>query len=303
MEGGVKGATVPEKKRPLIRMRGVHHTYQGSNGRRIYALRGIDLSIDEGEYVALIGGNGCGKSTLLKHLNGLLVPTKGDVWVSHWNTRSFDHLSRIRSTVGIVFQAPDTQIIGTTVEEDVAFGPENLGISEEEIHERVDWALDVTGMTGLRKHPSHLLSAGQKQLLSIASTLSMKPRCLLLDEASSMLDFSSKQRFLRIVQQLHHRGMTIVTATHNMEEATIAQRIIVLSEGKNVLDGIPCSIFAQADLLRSLKLDLPAPARLARRLANLLEGFPPSLLTVDEVVDSILRFFKLSDNRKESILR
>jgi len=182
-----------------------------------YALQGIDLVINKGEYVAVVGANGSGKTTLLRHLNALLIPTMGDVLISEWNTRDSLHIRDIRSTVGMVFQAPDTQI-----------GPENLGVPENELQDRIDWALEAVGLEDLRKRPSNLLSAGQKQLLAIASTLSMKPRCLVLDEATSMLDPASRLRFINIVGRLHQQGITIVTATHNMDEAAIAQRIIVL---------------------------------------------------------------------------
>ena len=255
-----------------------------------YALQGIDLVINKGEYVAVVGANGSGKTTLLRHLNALLIPTMGDVLISEWNTRDSLHIRDIRSTVGMVFQAPDTQIIATVVEEDVAFGPENLGIPENELQDRIDWALEAVGLEDLRKRPSNLLSAGQKQLLAIASTLSMKPRCLVLDEATSMLDPASRLRFINIVGRLHQQGITIVTATHNMDEAAIAQRIIVLSEGRISTQGGARAVFAQDKLLKDLKLDLPSTVMLANKIRKYLDDFPCDALTVPELVNTVVLY-------------
>lgn len=273
--------------RPLIRISGLHYTYQEDDQRPIHALNGIDLVIHEGEYVAIIGANGSGKSTLLKHFNALLLPTQGDVVVLKWNTRDPEVLRNIRSTVGMVFQSPDTQIIATVVEEDVSFGPENLGIPEEELGERVEQALELVGLKHLRKRPSHMLSAGQKQLLAIASALSMKPRCLAFDESTAMLDPGARRRFIDTMSRLHQQGMAIVTATHNMDEAALAQRVVVLSEGIVAVQGLPSEVFTQKKLLMDLKLEVPTSMRLAETIRAYLPGFPQDVLTVPELVSTV----------------
>jgi energy-coupling factor transporter ATPase len=266
---------------------GLHHTYGSGTDHAVPALCGIDLTIQAGEYVALIGANGSGKSTLLRHLNALLLPTQGNVWIGAWNTRQSAHLRDIRSSVGMVFQVPDSQIVATVVEEDVAFGPENLGIPSDELRERVEWALSVVGMSDLRHRPSHLLSAGQKQRLAIASALAMRPRCLLFDEATSMLDPWGRSQLLDTMAQLCDTGITIVAATHHMSEASLAQRVVALSEGQIALDGTPGAVFGQGDLLRQLQLDVPQPMLLAREVAACVAGFPSDLLTVMDVVDAV----------------
>jgi energy-coupling factor transporter ATPase len=273
---------------PLIRIEGLYYEYQAGTRQPIAALRGIDLTIGAGEYVAIIGANGSGKSTLLRHLNALLLPTQGNVWVGEWNTRHVANLRDIRSTVAMVFQNPDSQIVASTVEEDVAFGPENLGIPRLELRERVEWALSAVGLTDRREHASHLLSAGQKQRLAIAGALAMKPRCLLFDEATAMLDPAGRRRVLETMQALRQEGLTIVTVTHHMGEAAQAQRIVVLSAGQVALQGEPRAVFAQREALRALQLDVPYPARLAQAIAGRVAGFPNDMLTVAEIVEAIV---------------
>jgi energy-coupling factor transporter ATPase len=250
-------------------------------------LRGVDLTIREGEHVAIIGANGSGKSTLLRHFNALLRPTAGDVWVAGWSTRDLDSLRHIRSTVGMVFQAPDTQIVASVVEEDVAFGPENLGLPRDELRQRVDWALAAVGLADMRDRASHLLSSGQKQRLAVASALAMRPRCLLFDEATSLLDPAGRAQVLATVARLHRQGMTLVMVTHDMGEAALAQRVIVLAEGRIALQGKPEEVFSEHQLLQDLCLAAPTPARLARALANRVKGFPIRVLTVDQLVEAI----------------
>jgi energy-coupling factor transporter ATPase len=271
----------------MIRIEGLHYAYQAGTRKPVPALRGIDLTINAAEYVAVIGANGSGKSTLLRHLNALLLPTTGNVWVANRNTRDAAYLRDIRSTVGMVFQAPDSQIVASIVEEDVAFGPENLGVAEDELRQRVDWALSTVGLSELRQRASHLLSAGQKQRLAIAGALAMQPRCLLFDEATSMLDPVGRIQILNTLRGLHADGMTIVTATHDMAEAAQAQRVIVLSEGRVALDGDPRLVFARREILESLRLEAPLATRLARTIAERVEGFPADVLTVSELVDSV----------------
>jgi energy-coupling factor transporter ATPase len=273
--------------RPFICIEGLHHTYQVGTRRPVPALRGIDLAIDAGEYVAVIGANGSGKSTLLRHLNALLLPTSGRVWVAGHDTSDTTHLRLIRSAVGMVFQTPDSQIVASVVEEDVAFGPENLGIPTDELHQRAEWALSTVGLWELRQRASHLLSAGQKQRIAIASALAMRPRCILFDEATSMLDPVGRMQLLKTIEQLHDDGMTIVTATHNMAEAARAQRVVALSEGLIALQGHPRSVFAQEDELRALKLDIPQATQLARAIGERVTHFPSDVLTVPELVDVV----------------
>jgi energy-coupling factor transporter ATPase len=281
-------STLSAAGEPLIRIEGLHYSYQAGTRQPIAALRGVDLAIGAGEYVAVIGANGSGKSTLLRHLNALLLPTQGNVWVHEWNTRHAPDLRHIRSTVAMVFQNPDSQIVASTVEEDVAFGPENLGVPEPELRQRVEWALAVVDLTDLRQHASHLLSAGQKQRLAIAAALAMRPQCLLFDEATAMLDPAGRLRVLDTMRALHHDGMTVVTATHHMGEAAQAQRIVVLSAGQVVLQGEPRFIFSQEEALQALQLDVPYPTRLARAIAARVAGFPNDTLTVAEVVNAIV---------------
>jgi len=272
---------------PLIRVEGLHYTYQAGTPKPIPALRGIDLTIQAGEYVAVIGANGSGKSTLLRHFNALLLPTAGNVWVTKWNTRDTVHLRDIRSTVAMVFQVPDDQIVASVVEEDVAFGPENLGVPEDELHQRVDWALAAVGLTELRYRASRLLSSGQKQRLAIAAALAMQPRCLVLDEATAMLDPAGQIQVREILHQLHQEGMTIISATHNMAEAVQAQRVVVLSEGRIAIQGDPRFVFAQEETLHALQLDVPYPTRMARMLATVIRDFPTDVLTVTELAEAI----------------
>lgn len=255
-----------------------------------YALRGINLEIKEGENIAVIGANGSGKSTLLRHFNALLTPTSGNVWVSGWNTKDQSHLRDIRSRVGMVFQNPDSQIVATVVEEEVAFGPENLGIPHEELEARVEWALEEAGIATLKQRPSHQLSGGEKQLLAIASVLAMKPRCILLDEATSMLDPASRRRFLKTVERLHSEGITIVAATHNMEEAASASRVIILSGGCMVLDGDPVTVFSREWELKVLGAGIPPAVQLAKIIAGEIEEFPQTTLSIFELLREIESF-------------
>nr|MBC7244828.1 energy-coupling factor transporter ATPase [Chloroflexota bacterium] len=286
----------------MIRIEGLHYTYQAGTRKPIPALRGIDLTIEAGEYVAIIGANGSGKSTLLRHLNALLLPTEGNVWITNWNTRAREHLRHIRSTVGMVFQVPDDQIVASTVEEDVAFGPENLGVPKDELQQHVNWALATVGLSELRHRASRLLSAGQKQRLAIAASLAMRPRCLVLDEATAMLDPAGCAQVQETIRQLHRDGMTIVNATHNMTEAAQAQRVVVLSEGRVVMQGPPRFVFAQEEALHALQLDLPYPTRLARMIAAYVPGFPASVLTVNELVELLTVHLELALSTQSKLI-
>ena len=264
---------------PIMRVENLHHIFDGT--RPVEALRGIDLAIREGEYVALVGANGSGKSTLARHLNALLLPSRGDVWIEGINTRDATRLREIRHTVQMVFQQPDTQLVATIVEEDVAFGPENFGVVEDELPSRVRAALETVGLWAHRQRPPHLLSAGQKQRVAIAGTLAVNPRVLVLDEATAMLDPAGRAAVLDIVRHLHAGGTTIVAITHAMDEAAQADRIIVLAEGRVAMDGTPHQVFARAKELRSLGLDVPPVAELALRLGL------PTCLSADELISAL----------------
>jgi len=273
---------VPE---PLIRTHNLEHVYPAGGG--VPALRGVNLTVRRGEYVAIIGANGSGKSTLARHLNALLLPTEGDVWVNGWNTRDAARVRDIRQTVGMVFQDPDNQIVATVVEEDVAFGPENLGVPDDELPARVRWALETVGLSAQAKRPPHLLSAGQKQRLAIASALAMKPQCLVLDEATAMLDPVGKAELLLTVRGLHRSGTTVLAVTHTMSEAVEADRVVVLSEGGVVADGTPADVFRDEETLQSIGVDVPIISHLARMVAQRIPDFPSDVLTVQAFADAV----------------
>lgn len=269
---------------PLIRVEGLHFTYLSGTGRPVPALRGIDLEIAAGEHVALIGPNGSGKSTLARLLNALLLPTSGRVFVKGMDTADPAFRQAIRQTVGMVFQNPENQFVATVVEEEVAFGPENLGVPEEELRARVEWALRVTGLSELRhRSPAHL-SGGQKQRLALAGVLAMRPEVLILDEATSMLDPAGRRAVREIVAELHAAGMAVVSITQAMEEAAEAQRVIVLHEGRVALEGPPSRVFADPERLYALGLDLPPMVHLARMLRAHIPSFPSVVLTPQEMV-------------------
>ncbi|NLE77885.1 MAG: energy-coupling factor transporter ATPase, partial [Chloroflexi bacterium] len=243
-----------------------------------------------GDYLVIVGHNGSGKSTLAKHLNALLLPTQGDVWINGMNTKDEESVLAIRSHVGMVFQIPDNQIVATVVEQDVAFGPENLGVPPDEIARRVDWALDVVEMSEYRLRAPHLLSAGQKQRVAIAGIMAMKPDVLVLDESTAMLDPVGRQSVLQTVRRLNREeGVTVITITHFMHEATEGNRVVVMEGGRIVTEGTPREVFRQVEDLRELMLDVPQPTEAAYELNKLLPDFPPDLVTVEEVVEEICR--------------
>jgi energy-coupling factor transporter ATPase len=273
----------------MITIENLHYAYGADQPNPIVALRGIDLHIGEGEYVVIIGRNGSGKSTLAKHLNALLLPTQGDVWIKGVNTKDPQHLREIRHTVGMVFQVPDNQLVATVVEEDVAFGPENMGLPREELRERVDEALRLVNMLPHRARPPHLLSAGQKQRVTIAGIMAMRPRCLVLDEATAMLDPQGRREVLNTAAQLQRQGITIIAITHFMSEAVGGDRVIVMDEGRIAMDGPPQKIFCQGERLLELGLDVPPVTRLAYQLHRRHPSFPSPCLTVEQVVEELCR--------------
>lgn len=243
------------------------HTFETETGESFSALKDISLKIHKGEFVAIIGTNGSGKSTLARHLNALMLPTKGTVSVEGMLTSDMEYLWDIRQRVGMVFQNPDNQLVAAVVEEDVAFGPENLGVPTEEIIIRVDYALERVGMTDYRKQAPSMLSGGQKQRVAIAGVLAMKPDCIVLDEPTAMLDPKGRQEVMETIHELNEKeGITIVLITHFMEEAVTADHIIVIDKGTLQMEGSPKEVFSQVEKLTEIGLDVPIPADLAYRL-------------------------------------
>jgi len=276
---------------PIVRVEKLYHTYQSEAKNPVPALCGVDLAIEAGEYVVILGHNGSGKSTLAKHFNALLAPTDGKVWVKGWDTLNRGQVRDIRRTVGMVFQHPDNQIVATIVEEDVAFGPENLGLSRTEIARRVDWSLARVEMQPFRFRAPHLLSGGQKQRICIAGVLAMEPEVLVLDEATAMLDPRGRQEVLDIARRLNkERGVTLIAVTHFMREAIEADRVIILERGQIALQGPPREVFQQIERLRELSLDVPHVSELALALHRQFAGFPADLLTPEEVAEAVVHY-------------
>ncbi len=275
---------------PIIRVENVTFAYNAESENPIVALREVNLEIYRGDYLVIVGHNGSGKSTLAKHFNALLTPTQGDVWVEGMNTKDPRHTLDIRRTVGMVFQIPDNQIVATIVEQDVAFGPENLGIPPDEIARRVEWALEVTELKPFRHRAPHLLSAGQKQRVAIAGIIAMKPDVIVLDESTAMLDPVGRESVLAAVRRLNQEeGITVVAITHFMHEATEGNRVIVMEAGRIIMEGTPREVFSHVEELRDLMLDVPQPTEVSYELHKLVPDFPPNLLTVQEVVEEVCR--------------
>jgi energy-coupling factor transport system ATP-binding protein len=269
----------------FIEIKELCFSYPSERGERRMALDHVNLSIKEGEFVAVLGTNGSGKSTLAKHLNAILLPTTGVCRIAGMDTREAERLWDIRQTVGMVFQNPDNQIIAAIVEDDVAFGPENLGIPSDEIRRRVDEALISVDMASFRGFAPHLLSGGQKQRVAIAGTLAMKTKCLVLDEPTAMLDPIGRKEVLDTVRKLHREsGITVVYITHFMEEAAAAQRVIVMENGKVAEDGSPKEIFSQVDAMRKRGLDVPLAAEVAWKLRKQGIRLPEDIVTNEDLV-------------------
>lgn len=269
----------------FLQAQGLEYTYSMEGNLRVRALLGVDLIVEPGEFVALVGPNGSGKSTLARHFNALLLPTAGHVWVDGLSTSDPRHLWAVRQRVGMVFQNPDNQFVASTVEEDVAFGPENMGLSPDEIRRRVDEALDIVDLTDYRTHPPQRLSGGQKQRVAIAGVLATRPSCIVFDEPTSMLDPPSRRQVLEIIRRLNaEEGITIVLITQSMDEATIARRVLAMHAGCIVMDGPPEVVFEQEERLRALGLDLPFTVEISHRLRDRGIALPPGLLTVQELV-------------------
>ncbi|MCR3954751.1 MAG: energy-coupling factor transporter ATPase [Gudongella sp.] len=252
------------------------------------AVKDLSLQIERGEFFVVLGHNGSGKSTLAKMINGLILPSKGEVLVNGMNTRDEEKIWDIRSTAGMVFQNPDNQIVATIVEEDVAFGPENLGVPPAEIRKRVDAALEVVEMTEYKSHAPHLLSGGQKQRVAIAGILAMEPDCIIFDEPTAMLDPSGRLEVMETIKKLNEdKNKTIILITHYMDEAVEADRVMVLNEGEAVMLGTPKEIFKQVDKLKSLGLDVPQVTELVYELNKEGYNIKDDILSVEELVDTL----------------
>lgn len=269
----------------------VSHTFETEEGKTFDALKDVTAQIKKGEFTAIIGTNGSGKSTLARHLNALLIPTEGELIVEGMRTSDAGRVWDIRQKVGMVFQNPDNQLVAAVVEEDVAFGPENLGVSPEEIRERVDLALEKVGMTSYRKQAPSMLSGGQKQRVAIAGVLAMKPDCIVLDEPTAMLDPKGRKEVMDTIHELNKKeGITIVLITHFMEEAVTADHILVIDKGVLKMEGTPREIFSQADKVTEIGLDVPVPADLARRLRKKGMAVSEKCMTDEELGEALCPF-------------
>ncbi len=273
----------------MINAEHIRYAYNPLEGEKVkFALSDVDFSVKKGEFVAVLGHNGCGKSTLAKHLNGLLLPSGGTVYVENMNTKDETHYWDIRKTVGMVFQNPDNQIVATVVEEDVAFAPENLGVPSVEIRKRVDDALKTVGMYEMRRHAPHMLSGGQKQRVAIAGVIAMEPDCIVFDEPTAMLDPKGRKEVIDTILKLkNEKNMTVVLITHYMEEAAKADRVVVMDKGKIVLDDEPKKVFSQVRLLKGLGLDVPQVTELCYLLNKAGLTLPDDTLTVTECADAL----------------
>lgn len=273
-----------------IRVRGLTYIYNPGSAQEQVALKDINLDIYKGEFLALVGANASGKSTLARHFNALLTPTAGSVTVDGMDTAKVEHIWDIRQRVGMVFQNPDNQIVSSLVEEDVAFGVENLGLPSEQVRARVEDALNITGMTEFRLHAPHMLSGGQKQRLAIAGVLAMQPDCLVLDEPSSMLDPVGRRELTGIITELNRtKGVTVILATHFMEEAALAHRVQVMSAGEIVLSGAPAEVFADENLVQSVGLELPFTVKIAHRLRRRGILLPEGIVDLKDLVSYLCR--------------
>src|SRR3712207_95906 len=272
----------------IIECKNVVYRYEKSEQQSKVAVDNVNLNIKKGEFLVVLGHNGSGKSTLSKHMNALLLPSEGTVYVSRMDTKDEENVWKIRNTAGMVFQNPDNQLVATIVEEDVAFGPENLGIPPEEIRTRVDDSLNKVNMYDYRRYAPHLLSGGQKQRIAIAGILAMRPECIIFDEPTAMLDPSGRKEVVNTIKELNERyGITIILITHYMEEAVEADRIVVMDKGKIVMEGTPREIFSNVPLMKNIGLDVPQMTELAYELQNSGVNIASDILTIDEMVNAL----------------
>ena len=275
----------------MIRIENLTFEYMhDEEGEEQVVLKNLNLEIKKGSFTAILGRNGSGKSTLAKNMNGLLLPTGGAVYVKNWNTFDQETIWDVRQAAGMVFQNPDNQLVSSIVEDDVAFGPENLGVDPEDIRKRVDKALSSVNMGKFRRKSPHMLSGGQKQRIAIAGVVAMKPECIIFDEATAMLDPKGREEIMYIVKELNEEGITVICITHFMDEAVQADRIIVLEQGEILLDGTPREVFAQEEVLIEANLELPLAVDLAGRLRKRGINVPEDIINVEGLVDYICRY-------------
>ena len=256
--------------------------------RKLMALQNINIDISKGEFIAVLGHNGSGKSTFAKHLNAIITPSEGTIWIDGMDTRNDELVWKIRQNTGMVFQNPDNQLVATIVEEDIAFGPENLGVEPAEIRRRVDESLKLVGMDGFQNDTPSKLSGGQKQRIAIAGILAMKPQCIVLDEPTAMLDPVGRRDVMETIHRLNkENGITIILITHYMDEAVTADRVYIIDDGKMVMEGIPKEIFSQVDKIKGFGLDVPQVTETAYNLRKMGIDIPEDILTVEEMVGAI----------------
>lgn len=273
----------------MINVENVSFRYN-NNEDGFFVLDGVSLNIKKGEFVAVLGHNGSGKSTLAKHMNAICIPSEGRVVVEGMDTSDESKLWDIRSRVAMVFQNPDNQIVATIVEDDVAFAAENLGIPSEEIRTRVDYALEAVGMTKFKKHAPHLLSGGQKQRIAIAGVIAMKPDAIVFDEPTAMLDPTGRAEVMKTITRLNREyNITIVLITHNMDEAVMADRVVVMDNGNVIIDDIPSEVFSKVDMLKGIGLDVPQVTDIANELKKCGINIRSDILTVNECVEELLK--------------
>lgn len=275
----------------IIRIENLIFDYHREDGEEpMRALKNINLEIERGSFTAILGKNGSGKSTLAKNLNGLLIPTEGVIYVNGYNTAEDEHIWDVRQSAGMVFQNPDNQLVSAIVEDDVAFGPENLGVDPEEIRRRVDKALEDVNMGPFRGKSPHLLSGGQKQRIAIAGVIAMKPKCIIFDEPTAMLDPKGRNEIMDIIQELHEEGITVVLITHFMEEAVHADRVVIMHEGEIFLDGTPQEVFGQEEKVKSVNLDVPMAIELAAKLRQKGIEVPENIIGTEEMVEYLCQY-------------
>lgn len=275
----------------IIKIDNLYFQYpHGEDEEPKLAIKGVSLEIEEGSFTAIIGQNGSGKSTLAKNLNGLLLPSKGAVYVSGMDTRDEYKIWDIRQTAGMVFQNPDNQLVSAIVEDDVAFGPENIGIDPVEIRARVDEALDAVKMGKYKRKAPHLLSGGQKQRIAIAGVVAIRPRCIIFDEPTAMLDPRGRKDIMEIIEKLHREGITVILITHFMDEAVKADRVVIMNKGEILLDGTPEHVFSQDELIRSARLDVPMSAEIAIYLRENGIDVPPEVVTAERLKEFVCQY-------------
>ena len=279
----------------IISVEDLAYTYPGLDDQPgVQVFENLNLQVEQGSFVAILGSNGCGKSTLAKHFNSILLPSGGKVWVCGMDTQDENKLIAIRRSVGMVFQNPDNQIVANVVEEDVAFGPENLGVASPAIRQRVDNALKQVGMYEYREHAPHLLSGGQKQRVAIAGVIAMEPKCVVLDEPTAMLDPRGRREVMETVSRLNReKGITVVLITHHMDEAAQAQRVVVLHKGQVAADGTPKEVFSQVELLHEIGLAAPETVELCYELNRLGFDLPLDQLNVEECAQTLYNAVKV----------